>query len=144
MTDSDTRSVVTESHGRTLVTEAGGITGGTTYAYSLGAAKGGVLALAGQCGVLATGEVAPTFDGQCARIFERIDAILAAAGSSKEDIISMTVFLTDIRLGHAFTRLRREYFGSGFPASAVIGVASLMPEGALIEIQALAVLTPEA
>ncbi len=48
----------------------------------------------------------------------------------------MTVFITDTRLGRQFTSLRREFFGSDFPASALICVHSLMPVGALIEIQA--------
>jgi enamine deaminase RidA (YjgF/YER057c/UK114 family) len=39
-----------------------------------------------------------------------------------------------------FTSLRQEYFGDGFPVSALIGVSSLMVPGAFIEIQATAVI----
>jgi enamine deaminase RidA (YjgF/YER057c/UK114 family) len=38
---------------------------------------------------------------------------------------------------------RHDLFGGSFPASALIGVASLMPKDALIEIQAVAVLADE-
>jgi enamine deaminase RidA (YjgF/YER057c/UK114 family) len=50
------------------------------------------------------------------------------------------VFITDIRYGDEFVRLRAEILGRDFPASALIGVSHLANPEALLEIQAIAVL----
>ena len=71
---------------------------------------------------------------------DRIKTALETAGGRLDDIVTMTVFITDTRLGRVFTSLRREYFPGRYPASTLIGVEALMPEGAMIEIQATAVL----
>jgi len=67
-------------------------------------------------------------------------AATAAAGGDRSHIVSMTVFVTDIRLGPAFTKVRAEFFGGSFPTSALIGVSALMPDGALVEGQGWAYL----
>ncbi|PYR93635.1 MAG: hypothetical protein DMG19_01355 [Acidobacteria bacterium] len=58
----------------------------------------------------------------------------------RNDIVTMTVFITDVRLGPEFLRIRKEILGRDFPASALIGVSRLMPVDGLLEIQAIAVL----
>ena len=52
----------------------------------------------------------------------------------------MTVFVTDIRFGDEFVRLRGEILKRDFPASALIGISQLANPEVLIEIQAIAVL----
>ena len=52
----------------------------------------------------------------------------------------MTVFITDIRYGDEFVRLRGEILRRNFPASALIGVGHLANPDALLEIQAIAAL----
>jgi len=66
--------------------------------------------------------------------------ILEAAGGSLDDLVTMTVFVTDIRYGDEFVRLRGEILKRDFPASALIGIAQLAAPEALIEVQAVAVL----
>ncbi len=113
----------------------------TAFGYSQCVRSGNLVFLAGQCGLGDDHEiVSPDFTEQARQALARTETALRAAGGTKSDIVSMTVFITDTRLGRQFTSLRREFFGSGFPASALICVHSLMPVGALIEIQATAVL----
>ena len=66
--------------------------------------------------------------------------ILEAAGGSLDDLVTMTVFVTDIRYGDEFVRLRGEILKRDFPASALIGISQLAAPEALIEIQAPVVL----
>jgi 2-iminobutanoate/2-iminopropanoate deaminase len=111
------------------------------FAYSQCVRSGRMVFLAGQCGLGDDHEiVSPDFEAQARRALERMDLAVRAAGGTRADIVTMTVFITDTRQGRLFTGLRREFFGDQFPASALVGVSSLMPVGALIEIQAIAVL----
>lgn len=78
------------------------------------------------------------FDRQVAQVWENIQLTLDKSGGKLSDIVTMTVFLTDMRHGNRFVELRREKFGKNFPASALIGIAELGLPGMLIEIQAIA------
>ena len=111
------------------------------YGYSQCVREGPFVYLAGQCGLGMNHEVvSDDFAEQAKAALDRIKTALEAAGGRLDDIVTMTVFITDTRLGRVFTSLRREYFPGRYPASALIGVDALMPEGAMIEIQATAVL----
>ena len=106
------------------------ITGGTT------------IYLAGHTGYQDDrGEIYPgDFDGQVRVAFERMRKTLEAAGGKLDDIVTMTVFVTDMAKGTRFTQLRREFFQDGrYPASALIGVKDLARPEMMIEIQAIAV-----
>jgi 2-iminobutanoate/2-iminopropanoate deaminase len=65
---------------------------------------------------------------------------LEEAGGRLADMVTMTVFITDPRLGDRFTQLRREIFGDNFPASALITVAGLARPEMLVEVQGIAVI----
>ena len=107
-------------------------------AYSHGVRVGDMLFLAGHTG---TAENEPTnFDTQARQAFAQLEAVLKTAGGSLNDIVTMTVFITDVRLGPEFLKIRKEILGRDFPASALIGVSRLMPVDGLLEIQAIAVL----
>jgi enamine deaminase RidA (YjgF/YER057c/UK114 family) len=81
------------------------------------------------------------FDRQVREIFSDLDKnIKASGGAGLPDIVTMTVFITDTRLGDRFIELRKEAFKDCFPASALITVAGLAQPGLLIEIQGVAVL----
>jgi enamine deaminase RidA (YjgF/YER057c/UK114 family) len=81
------------------------------------------------------------FDAQTRVTFERIRKTLERAGGCLDDIMTMTVFVTDMKNGDRFTELRRAYFKDGrYPGSALIGIKELAHPEMLIEIQAIAVL----
>jgi 2-iminobutanoate/2-iminopropanoate deaminase len=80
------------------------------------------------------------FDQQVREIFSDLDKnIKASGGVGLADMVTMTVFITDVRLGDRFIELRKETFKDCFPASALITVAGLAQPGLLIEIQGAAV-----
>jgi 2-iminobutanoate/2-iminopropanoate deaminase len=81
------------------------------------------------------------FDTQVRICFERIGAVLAKAGGTLDDIVSMTVFIVDMKNGDRFTELRRGIFSEGcYPGSALIGIKELAHPEMMLEIQAIAVI----
>ena len=78
--------------------------------------------------------LAGNFDGQCGDIFRRLGKTLEEAGGTLKDMVTMTVFITDARLGNRLTEMRREIFGDDFAASALITVTALARPELLIEI----------
>ena len=84
--------------------------------------------------------LAADFDGQVREVFARLGHTLETAGGRLADMVTMTVFITDARLGDRFTQLRREIFGDNFPASALITVAGLARPEMLVEVQGIAVI----
>jgi 2-iminobutanoate/2-iminopropanoate deaminase len=87
-----------------------------------------------------TGAPNTDFEGQVRQIFSELDKnIKAAGGRGLEDMVTMTVFITDVRNGDRLTEIRKEIFKECFPASALITVSALAAPGLLIEIQGIAV-----
>lgn len=100
---------------------------------------GTTLYLAGMGGARDESGKVRDFEGQVRATFENMRATLARAGASLDDIVTMTVFINDMRNGIRFTEIRREYFKAGYPASALIGVSSFMDQAMMVEVQAIAV-----
>ena len=87
-----------------------------------------------------TGSPEKNFDGQVREIFAELDkTIKAAGGGGLTDMVTMTVFITDVRNGDRLTEIRKEIFKNCFPASALISVTGLARPGLLLEIQGMAV-----
>ena len=67
-----------------------------------------------------------------------------AAGGAPEDLAKMTVFVTDLDAYRSSLRAIGQAWkarlGKHFPAMALVGVAGLVEEGAVVEIEAVAVL----
>ena len=110
--------------------------------YSQAVVAGGLVFVSGQIplepgsGTLTGG----TFAEQVRRVLENLDAVLRAAGSSRDRVVKVTVYVTDMG---RFAELNAEYeafFGSHRPARAVVEVAAL-PKGAPVEIDAVAEVT---
>jgi len=97
---------------------------------------GGQIAVADDTGRSLAGD----FEGQVRQVFKLLNATLEKAGGRLSDMVQMTVFITDVRLGDRLTEIRREIFGDNFPGSALITVTALANPDAKIEIQGFAVL----
>ena len=83
---------------------------------------------------------AASFEAQVRDAFASLDkTIKAVGGSGLRDMVTMTVFITDVRLGDQFVKIRQEVFKDCFPASALITVTGLARPGLLVEIQGVAV-----
>lgn len=75
-------------------------------------------------------------EDQIKQVFENLSAICKAAGGSLNDILKLTVYLTDMGNFPQVNAIMEQYFESPFPARAAIGVASL-PKGAAVEMDAI-------
>jgi reactive intermediate/imine deaminase len=81
---------------------------------------------------MVTGGIEP----QIRRVFENLSAICIAAGGSLDDIIKLTVFLTDMGDFPQVNAIMEQYFTTPYPARAAVGVAAL-PKGAEVEMEAI-------
>jgi len=95
----------------------------------------------GQVGLIpATGEmVAGGIDEQTRQVLNNLRNVLAAAGSSLEQVVKTTVFLKDMNDFPKMNSIYAEFFAEQPPARSTVQVAAL-PKGALIEIEAVALL----
>jgi enamine deaminase RidA (YjgF/YER057c/UK114 family) len=111
-------------------------------------ASGRLLAIGGQVGgrpptmTLARGLV-PQF----AQAVDNVVTVVRAAGGVPADIVSLTIFVTDLEQYVGSTQeiraVWRERLGNHYPAMALIGVRALLDAEALVEIQGLAVLNAQ-
>ena len=90
-------------------------------------------------------DISYNFEAQVRQIFHDLDNTLRRAGGTLADMVTMTVFILDSRLGTRFTEMRREAFPEDkYPASALITVSSFARPGIVIEIQGVAVIDADA
>jgi reactive intermediate/imine deaminase len=75
---------------------------------------------------------------QCRQVLDNMKAILETVGLSFDDVLRVTVYLTDVDDRSAINPVRQEYFGSARPASTLIEVSALAIPGMKVEIEAVA------
>jgi enamine deaminase RidA (YjgF/YER057c/UK114 family) len=79
---------------------------------------------------------------QTRQAFENMRAALAAVGGTLGDVVKLTTYLLDVTEMDAVREVRSEYFDPGrLPAATAVEVPRLEPDGVLIEIEAIAVLS---
>lgn len=108
-------------------------------------AEGRMVFVAGQIGWDAEQRlVSPDLVGQTEQALKNIVAVLYEAGARTEHIARMTWYVTDRHVYSAFQaeigRIYRNVIGTHYPAMTLVEVAALLEEGALVEIEATAVL----
>jgi 2-iminobutanoate/2-iminopropanoate deaminase len=101
---------------------------------------GGFLHLSGIVAVDAEGKLVGGDDvvAQTRQVLENMRAVLAAGGCGFEDVVKVTIFLTDIDDRPLINPLRQLAFGSTRPASTLVEVPRLAVEGAKVEIECIA------
>jgi 2-aminomuconate deaminase len=86
------------------------------------------------------GVVSYDFESQCRAAFENVRKILEDAGSSWDNIVDVTVFLTDMKKDFpVFNRLYAEAFAASQPARTTVEVSGL-PTPIALELKVIAVL----
>jgi 2-iminobutanoate/2-iminopropanoate deaminase len=102
---------------------------------------GGFLYVSGIIGVDAEGRLVGGDDvvAQTRQVFENMRAVLSAAGSAFDDVVKVTIFLTDVDDRPLINPLRQEVFGGARPASTLVEVPRLAVDGAKVEIECVAV-----
>jgi reactive intermediate/imine deaminase len=109
-------------------------------AYSLSVRVGDTVYLSGQIGLDPSSMLlVEGIDAQIERVLENLKAVAKAAEGSLEDVVKVTVYLTDLAHFAKFNEAMTRYFAKPYPARAVVGVAAL-PRGALVEAEAIMVL----
>jgi enamine deaminase RidA (YjgF/YER057c/UK114 family) len=108
-------------------------------------AAGRLLAIGGQVGSKPPGmTLVRGLLPQFAQAMDNVIAVVKAAGGKPSDVVSLTIFVTDLGQYQAATRAIREAwsqrFGNHYPAMALVEVKSLIDHDALVEIQGFAVL----
>jgi len=83
-------------------------------------------------------DISYNFEAQVRQVFRDLDHTLRRAGGTLVDMVTMTVFILDSRLGTRFTEMRHETFPDGkYPASALITVSSFARPGLSSRFKAL-------
>ena len=108
--------------------------------YSQAIAAGGFVFVSGQLG-LAPGDTAisGSIEEQTEQVFANLQAILEAAGTGLDRLVKTTVFLQRLDDFQAMNAVYAKHVGDRPPARATVEVAKL-PSGALVEIEAIALL----
>src|SRR5262245_41022161 len=111
------------------------------YSHAVETTGGRTVYVSGQVSLDSDGKVVGAGDvtAQARQVFENLKTVLAAANASLDDVVKITVFMTDLSGLNAFRRRRTEYFPKDAPASSLVRVAGLVLPELLIEIEAIAV-----
>ncbi len=110
------------------------------YAIAPGWRVGDMLFLSGQAAIDEAGNIvgAGDFDQQVAQVFINIDRVLAAGGSSREKIVKVTIYLTDMAYFPQIVEARKHYFSEPYPADTIVEVKALAIPGLMVEIDVIA------
>jgi enamine deaminase RidA (YjgF/YER057c/UK114 family) len=103
---------------------------------------GRTIYIAGQLGYDGTGKQGADFRQQATMVYENLKAAVESVGGKMENIVKLNAFLTDIRTQLPIYREVRDKFVNvaAPPASTTLEVSKLAREGALLEVEAVAVL----
>ena len=101
---------------------------------------GDLVVTSGQAALSPEGELVGIgdFDAQAAQTFANLAAVLEAAGSSLDQVIKVTIYLTDMANFPKIVELRQRYFSAPYPADTIVEVKSLALPELDIEIEATA------
>ena len=106
--------------------------------YSQAIQWGDVVFISGQVAFIpATGELNNnTFENEVNQVLDNLDAICKEAGGSLDNILKLSIFLTDLANFDLVNNLMKERFSEPFPARSTIEVSRL-PKDVNIEIDAI-------
>lgn len=80
------------------------------------------------------------FEAQCHSVFNNVRTVLESSGAKWEDLVDVTVFLTDMKRDfHTYNRIYAEYFKESQPCRTTVGIDSL-PTPIAIELKCIAVI----
>ncbi len=110
------------------------------YSNCVRVSAGPLLFISGQVALDPEGRVVGKGDvrAQTVQVLENIRTILRVNGADMQDVVSVTVYVTDIGFLDRITDIRMQYFPSNGPSSAIVQIAKLAMPELLIEISAVA------
>lgn len=111
------------------------------YTHVVEATGGRTIYVSGQIAVDREGRLVGEGDiaAQTRQVFENLEAALAAADASLDDVVKITVFMKDVSQLPTFREVRDRYFKGEPPASSLVQISQLVTPELLIEVEAIAV-----
>ncbi len=80
------------------------------------------------------------FEAQCHAVFQNVKIVLESCGAKWEDLVDVTVFLTDMKRDFVtYNRIYAEYFQTNQPCRTTVGIDAL-PTPIAIELKCIAVI----
>ncbi len=80
-------------------------------------------------------------EAQTEKVLENVVTVLEAAGGSLDDVVKVTVFITDMGQYDRIHEVRRRFFREPYPASSMVEVSALIDPRLLVEVEAVAVIS---
>jgi reactive intermediate/imine deaminase len=111
------------------------------YTHVVETSGGRTVYVSGQVALDKTGALVGAGDlkAQTRQVFENLKAALADSGGTLNDVVKITIFMTDLSQIQDFREIRNGYFPRELPASTLVQVVRLARPDFLIEIEAVAV-----
>lgn len=134
---SDIKITVSERFGRQCASS--GSAWEPKLGYSRAVRRGNVIAVTGCVGINADGTYTPSVEAQARRSLAIIQAAVEALGGKLENIIRTRMFVTDVSQWEQVAKAHGSVFGEIRPATTIVQVCKLIDGGALIEIEADAI-----
>lgn len=76
------------------------------------------------------------FESRARQVFDNLGAIVQEAGAHFDQVVKLTIYLTDLNNFATVNSVMADYFEEPYPARAAVGVAAL-PKGADVEAEAI-------
>ncbi len=113
----------------------------TGYTHVVEVMGGRTLYVSGQIALDQAGAVVGKGDlkAQTRQVLENLKSALASCGATLDDVVKITVFMTDASEIQTFREIRDRYFTKKLPASSLVQVVRLARPELMIEIEAVAV-----
>jgi 2-iminobutanoate/2-iminopropanoate deaminase len=100
-----------------------------------------IVYIAGQLGLDNEGKLSSDFRQQAVQTFENLKNALAAVGGQLQHVVKLNNYFVDMKYLPIFRQVRDSYLSDqNRPASTALGISGLAREGALLEVEAVAVL----
>ena len=113
-------------------------TDGAVPPFSGAVLVGNTLYLSGTLGLDANQQVPSTPEAEARLVLDNVSSTLEAAGMTMDDLVSVSIFCSDVEYYDAFNSVYRTYFEREYPARAFLGAGTLL-FGARFEVQGIAV-----
>ena len=84
------------------------------------------------------GDVSGDVYQQSVECFQKIKSLVEGNAGRMEDVVKLTVYLTDMANRPAFGKARSEFFSGRMPCSTLVAISALADPGALVEVEAMA------
>ena len=106
--------------------------------YSQAVKAGNLMFISGQIPLdPKTGDlVSESIEDQAKQVLDNVKSICEASGNSLDDIVKISIFLTDLSNFSVVNDVMKEYFSEPYPARATVEVSGL-PLGVNVEIEAI-------